>query len=47
MELLVEFIEEVSVDKVDEAVSDIALVFDIARQVQEIVCVGQNLIDFI
>ena len=46
VKLKIELIEKVYVNEIDEAVSYIALIFDIAGQIEEIISVGEYLIDF-
>ncbi len=45
MELQIELIEKVDASEIDETVSYVALVFDIAGQIQKIIGVGEYLID--
>lgn len=47
LKLHVKLVEMLSGKEVDEAVSNVALVFDVARQVQEVVGIGKVLVDFL
>ena len=47
MEVLIEAKQLLDRYEVDEAVTDVALIFDVAGQVQKIVGVGQYLIDLL
>jgi hypothetical protein len=47
VELIVEFEEVAGIQEVNEAVPHIALIFGVAGQVEEIVSVGEDLVDFL